>query len=302
MPEAVEKVCDTGQGVIVIEHVAGRSVVTDDYATAPMKLLCPQTPSRSGWVYISSFGGGLVSGDTLALDVRLGRGATGVVTSQASTKVFHADPAGTPARQTMNARIEEGALLVVAPEPLVCFADAVYEQQQAFNLERGAGLVLLDWFTAGRTASRSSPTARGCDTSGASHGERWQMWRYASRNRIRVDGREVIHDAVVLDRDSSPIDSPWSVGRFNVFANVVLVGDPLIDAMRELYADVRHRPVEPTAPVIVSVARREARVPGSEAMILRLAGPSVQAVQRELQSALSFLRGPLGVELWDRKW
>lgn len=39
------------------------------------------------WLYIITFGGGLVEGDNVAVDVKVGENCTVVVTTQASTKV-----------------------------------------------------------------------------------------------------------------------------------------------------------------------------------------------------------------------
>ena len=45
------------------------------------------TPS-SQWLYTITFGGGLVEGDNITLDVDVGEDCTVVVTTQASTKVY----------------------------------------------------------------------------------------------------------------------------------------------------------------------------------------------------------------------
>ena len=40
------------------------------------------------WLYVITFGGGLVEGDNISLDVKVGEHCTVVVTTQASTKVI----------------------------------------------------------------------------------------------------------------------------------------------------------------------------------------------------------------------
>lgn len=56
-----------------------------------LKLLVPgfasSVPSCQ-WLYVITFGGGLVEGDNVSLDVKVGEQCTVVVTTQASTKVI----------------------------------------------------------------------------------------------------------------------------------------------------------------------------------------------------------------------
>ena len=259
-----------------------------------MKLLCPRQATSpaslpgAAWVVASSYGGGLVSGDRLSLQVEVRPNACAVVTTQSSTKVFHADAAGTPATQTLDARVATGGLLLLTPEPIVWFADAVYEQRQRIDLDPGAGLVLLDWFTAGRVGSA---VAGGV-------GERWAFRRYASRNRVIIDGTPRLHDALVLDGEAQPLGDPLTVGRFDVFATLVLAGEPVRDAADALLDTWSRAELDCDAAVQLGVGRGES--PDAPA-VFRLAGTSTQTVQRRLAELLDFLRPRLGRGLWDRK-
>ena len=56
-----------------------------------LKLLVPGFASSvptCQWLYVITFGGGLVKGDDVSLDVKVGEHCTVVVTTQASTKVI----------------------------------------------------------------------------------------------------------------------------------------------------------------------------------------------------------------------
>ena len=56
-----------------------------------LKLLVPGFASSvptCQWLYVITFGGGLVEGDDVSLDVKVGEHCTVVVTTQASTKVI----------------------------------------------------------------------------------------------------------------------------------------------------------------------------------------------------------------------
>src|SRR5262249_30178790 len=145
--------------------------------------------------------GGLVDGDRLVLDLDVGEDATAFVSTQASTKVYRSRR-GTSAR--MHATVAEGGLLVSVPDPVVCFADSRFEQQQTFDLAGDAGLVAVDWVSTGRRES----------------GERCSFAHYCSRLAVRIDRRLVMYDAIALRQEDG--DLAIRLGRFDVLATAVV--------------------------------------------------------------------------------
>lgn len=276
-PETQEGAADR-VGRLAIERVAGRSRVVSNRAGDPLKVLTPRRTGPAAWAYVSTFGGGLVAGDVVNLEMSVGPGAVGVLTSQASTKVYHAMD-GEGASQTLRAAVADDATLIVAPEPLVCFRDAIYEQQQTIEIAATGNLVLLDWFTCGRLAMD----------------ERWAFERYATRNRIIRDGRLVLNDALVLDRTDGAIDDAYRVGRYNCFATVAITG-PKVKPGGEAWSEQIGR--EP-------IARGASVMTGASVFdwgtAVRLAGESTEAVERVLREGLDFLRPMLRAGLWDRR-
>ena len=129
------------------------------------------------------------------MDVDVGRGAAAFISTQASTKIYRS-PAGTSAE--MHARIAADGLLVVAPDPVVCFAGARYRQTQTFDLADRAALVLLDWVSSGRHAA----------------GERWAFDEYHGQISVRLDGRLLVHDVLALRAaDGSLARAPGPIQR-----------------------------------------------------------------------------------------
>lgn len=267
------------QAAVAFEHVAGRTVVTRCHSPAPMKLLTPQRLGHAAWAYMSSYGGGLVAGDRLDLRVDVGPGATAVLTTQASTKVYHQQD-GKSAQQLVDATVGSNGTLIVAPDPITCFADARYEQRQQFDLASDGSLLLLDWFTAGRLA----------------HGERWAFDTYASENIVRVDGEMVACDRLRMDREVSSIDGPFMTNRYNCFAMVMLVGPALTEACGQIAEAVREQalPQQSTLPISFS--------PMPWGGVLRLAGMGAEPVRAELERRLAFIGPTIGGGLWHRKW
>jgi urease accessory protein len=157
-----------GEARLHVGHVAGRSAVVSSQARSPLRLLTPRARGESVWAYTSSFGGGMVAGDCTRLNVTVDAGARCFLSTQASTKIYR-NPASLPCSHETHATVREDALLILAPDPVQCFADSSYEQRQHFTLAEAANLLLVDWFSAGRTA----------------RGERWSFRRYVSRNEVR---------------------------------------------------------------------------------------------------------------------
>ncbi|TKY89058.1 hypothetical protein EX895_001589 [Sporisorium graminicola] len=137
-------------------------------------------------LYIVGYGGGLVSGDSVDLDVDVGSECCLLILTQGSTKVFKtrtsrptlgvstatfSSPFPTApsasftgneergkgqsmTRQNFRFLIRPHSTLVLLPDPVTCFAAARYDQVQRFDLRSRASssCVVLDWITPGRTA------------------------------------------------------------------------------------------------------------------------------------------------------
>ena len=158
--------------------------------TSPLRLLMPRNHGRAAWVYTSSFGGGLVDGDRLVLDIEVGAGAAAFVSTQASTKVYRS-----PRRRARSPR---------AQRPTGCSSSRRIrssasrrpgiEQTQRFDLAADAGLVLVDWVTSGRHAS----------------GERWAFDEYARAFGRARSGTLVVHDALALRPRTATSPTGWA--------------------------------------------------------------------------------------------
>ena len=268
-----------GQGILELSLVAGRTAITRAAATSPLKLLMPRRPGAAAWIYTSTYGGGLVAGDEIDLRLRLGAETTCVIGTQSTTKVYKS-PSGRTCRQTLSATVDDGALLIVAPDPVSCFAGARYEQRQRIEVHAGGSLVVVDWFTSGRRQ----------------RGERWQMDGYASRLDVDFDGQHVLADAWRLSPEDGRLDSPFRLGWFHCAAALVLIGSKFADAGNRLLTDAARLPIAPDYPLL------EAGSPIPHGTVLRLLGETPEQVGRRLTDRLSFLASQLGEAPWSRKW
>ena len=244
-----------------------------------MKLLTPRSRGDSVWAYTSSFGGGMVAGDRTQLDVVVDAGARCFLGTQASTKIYR-NPTCLPCSHQTTARVNDDAVLILAPDPVQSFAGSSYEQRQHFKLGKSANLVLVDWMSAGRTA----------------RSERWHFQRYLSRNEVERDGEKLLVDALLLDAAGGALDSKFRGGRFNCLATLALIGPQLAGHARALLDWCAAQPVQPQTGLVFAAS------PLREGALLRLAGISVEEVGRAIHERLGFVSALLQDDPFSRKW
>jgi len=268
-----------GTGHLEVKLISGLSTVTSVCARSPLRLLTPRSRGPSIWAYLSSFGGGLVAGDETRLDLHIGKHARCFMTTQASTKVYR-NPQGRPCGHVIEATLDAGSTLVLAPDPVQAFAGANYTQAQKFRLEPDSGLVLVDCFCCGRLA----------------RGERWAFTRFESRNEVSIGSERLVLDSMLLDPSDGPLDGAHRLGRFNCLALILIIGEPLRHAAARLLEEWKEKPIVPRASLISSAS------PVRSGALVRLAGEKVEEVAREIRNSLAFVPDLLGDDPWARKW
>ena len=231
------------RGVLEVSRSAGKSAATRLYHQYPLRLIVPRRVKTAFpdadcvWCYSVTFGGGLVAGDRSGMSVDVADGCAAVLATQGTTKIYkHArrGPAGkSPASETITdeasrysaadaktsrdtvqalaARVGDGALLAVLPDPAQAFRDSRFRNRQRFALAPAGSLALVDWVTAGRAGFEGG--GAGGFTSGYGggvapatqfprdpDGERWVFDSYATAAEVCVDHREVLVESVRLDQ------------------------------------------------------------------------------------------------------
>jgi len=102
-----------GHGRIDINRVNGRSVATRCSAASPLKILTPRSQGNTASIVTSTYGGGLVGGDVIRVDLHASADTRTVLTTQASTKVYRT--VGPPCRQELSVTLETDAIMICAP-------------------------------------------------------------------------------------------------------------------------------------------------------------------------------------------
>jgi urease accessory protein len=197
MSAAPSVVARVGSGRVVARQVGGATVLAEARATSPLRFVAPTYPQTSAAALcLVSFGGGLVDGDAIDVEVTVEAGATLVVFTQSSTKVFRGSSS-----QSLSAKVE--GTLVFLPDPVAAFAGARYTQRIDVDLVGEGSCVVCDGMTSGRAA----------------YGERWAMETLDLRLTITREGRTLLRDALRLeDGIASRLD------RFDAMASLVAIG------------------------------------------------------------------------------
>jgi urease accessory protein len=263
-----------GWGELAVELVAGQSAATSAEAHSPLKLLAPRPRGLSVWAYLSNFGGGLLPGDRLDFNLRIGAGARCFLGTQASTKIYRSGEKGA-VQNHLAANVGPKGILVYAPDVAQSFATSIYRQNQTFHLaDSTSKLIFLDWYSSGRSA----------------RGERWQFSEYTSRAEIRVGEKLVFLDSIHLEKGVL-IDLPSRMGRINCAATLVIIGHGT-----SLLDELASAPISKRTDLLVVGSA----IPGG--VVLRFAGVSVEIVAREIFRRLRFVNEWLGDDPFLRKW
>ncbi|XP_042519328.1 urease accessory protein D isoform X2 [Macadamia integrifolia] len=213
-------------GIVVVEKVCGKSTVTRCFSKYPLKFIVPNkvgcSKTDSVWIYSLTYGGGIVSGDSISCKLTVGDGCTAALTTQASTKVYKA-VGSKCSEQFLEVRIGSNALLAVIPDPVTCFATARYSQKQVFRVASDSSLVIVDWITSGRFAS----------------GEKWDFGLYKSTNQIFLeDDQPLFLDSVLLEAGSITSIAE-RMQDYQVIAMIIFLGPKLKPIQDEIQDDVK---------------------------------------------------------------
>lgn len=202
--------------------VFSKADVTDIQYFYPLKIIVPMHASQSNckWIYFITYGGGLVQGDQVQISMELTENCCVLVTSQSSTKVYNCDD-GIESRQFFNYTVGNYSLLSLLPDPVVCYENSLYAQQQVVYLLEFANLIMVDWLTAGRVA----------------RGECWKFHRLKSLNKIYWKGKLVVSDAISLS-DTETINLSDSMGKYQAVAFCVFIGPKLESFWQKILKNV----------------------------------------------------------------
>lgn len=280
----------------------------------PLKLVSP-APVRIAHgaaelihtVYLLTYGGGLVAGDVIDLDVILESHTRLTLLTQGSTKLFKSISSDVVSRQTMTVTLAPGAALCYLPDPVQPFEKSCFEQKQVYNitvpddpgLSRG-NLCVLDWVSNGRPAN----------------GENWSFFRYGSRNEVYLcqpagDRRLLLRDNLMLDQRALQTSVAHRMDGLAVYGTLVVYGSMFTALGKHFAREFKALPriggqkwdsgsddeESMTDPVIVNRLKRQRMETASKVLwsvasvrgctVVKFGAPTVEAGRRWLWTMLS---------------
>ncbi|KAF2995725.1 hypothetical protein E8E13_004657 [Curvularia kusanoi] len=229
-----------GHGSIIVEVLAPDAPVLKEVSYQyPLKLIAPEplpppdrssdadTPRLVHTVYLLTYGGGIVAGDSIDLDVHLDHKTRLLLLTQGSTKIFKTEDARIVSHQHMNVHLKNGSALVYLPDPVQPFAHTAFSQSQVYHLEQGNGsLCVCDWVTSGRSA----------------RGENWDIFEYKSRNEVwttEATGKKrlLLRDNLILDKHGQTnMHLSSRMDGFSVFGTLIVRG-PAFASLAKFFLD-----------------------------------------------------------------
>ncbi|KAJ3565464.1 hypothetical protein NP233_g7612 [Leucocoprinus birnbaumii] len=322
-PSEIRKV-GFGGGRITVGVHGTKATFEELFAAYPLKLLSPRAYERAvAIVYLLSYGGGLVAGDRVELDVELKDGCKLLVLSQGSTKVFKTRPGQRLASiknfiekattssddslttQRIRYTVHPKSCLFLLPDPVTCFRSASYDQIQTFHIAPDASVVILDWLTSGRKALD----------------EEWVFTRYYSENEVYIGGKRWVRDVMLLEADAEGHSNDMSLGPlprrslgerlspYSCYAMVILYGSQvqtIIDNLRARFEAItvfKRRVPEDLlwsfSPIGVPGLEGSAGA-AAKGAVVRVAGKETEQVKGWLKEALRGLEGAVGVDVYRR--
>ena len=169
------------------ERIGGRTRITELVCRPPLQVLRAHHLDRGrpdlASVILASPAGGILQGDELTIDIRVGPGARLRAGTQSATRIYRA-PAG-EARQIVRLEVEAGGYLEYLPDPFIPYAGSRFTSATTAIVSADGALIIGEVVAPGRAA----------------RGEMLAFERFESTVEIyRPDGTLQVSDAVILDR------------------------------------------------------------------------------------------------------
>ncbi|KAF1355917.1 UreD-domain-containing protein [Lizonia empirigonia] len=229
-----------GHGSIIVDILPPHTPVLRTVAYQyPLKLIAPDplpppnhsttadAPRLIHTVFLLTYGGGIVAGDSIDLDVHLDHGTRLLLLTQGSTKIFKTVDPKVVSHQHMNVHVKRGAALVYLPDPVQPFAHTAFSQSQIYHLKEEEGsLCVCDWVTSGRSA----------------RGENWDIYEYRSRNEVwteEVSGKKrlLLRDNLILDKNGrTDMRLSSRMDGYSVFGTLIVRG-PVFASLAKFFLD-----------------------------------------------------------------
>ncbi|WP_342644242.1 urease accessory protein UreD [Rhodoligotrophos ferricapiens] len=250
----------------------GRTALLELHRRAPLlvqqALYWDEEMPKLPCVSIISNAGGILQGDRYAIEIDLAEGAEAHVTTQAATKIHEMD--ANFAAQTQDITLAAGSYLEYLPYPVIPHRHSRFISHTRIMIDPDATLLYSEILMPGRK-----------------HYGEGEIFAYdlfsSSLHAERPDGTALFAEKFVIEPETSDIRNPAVMGKFDVFANVLLL-TPKVHA-ESLFAQV-----EPVIDEKAGWAAGVSRLPGDAGLIYKVLGMETQLVRAKVRAFWSLVR------------
>jgi urease accessory protein len=210
--------------------------------------------------------GGLVGGDVLDVQVRVGSGAHGLISTPGATRFYASD--GLPTTQQVTLALEPGARLEWLPLEAIAYPGCQAHNTLTATLAQGAELLAWDVTALGLPAAGQAFT-EGCFS-----------------QRLQIPG-VWLEQARVAAADTRLLDSPLGLGGRRCMGTLCLAsGTAFSRERRELLLDVARAALASVSAEVVAGAT----CPHPQVLVVRAVAPLVEPLMTSLQRVWAALR------------
>jgi len=192
---------------VSIKNISDKSRITSLINEKPLKILNPKTHTKACHIVSSNYGGGMVQGDVVELDINCEANTKTLFSTQANSRIYKSDN-GDSCTLTQNIKLDTESLFVQLNDPLILQKDSSLNQQSIFNLNNGAALIYCDWIGGGRIHM----------------GEIWDFKAFSSSTEIYLGTKPVVLDRFEIQPDKQQCTSPALFHHHTSFINLFIVG------------------------------------------------------------------------------
>ncbi|MBR0678900.1 urease accessory protein UreD [Roseomonas eburnea] len=195
----------------------GETRLADLHQAAPMRVLFPTPePGEPPLAALVNTAGGLAGGDEVRVDVALGPGAHGCVSTPAAEKVYRS--LGPETRIAARLEVGEGATLEWLPQETILFDGARLTRRLDVELAPGATLLLAEMLVFGRHA----------------RGEALREGSLLDTWRLRRGGSLAWADGLALGEGMRErLDAPFGFAGAEACATLLVTSDAPLQAARD---------------------------------------------------------------------
>jgi urease accessory protein len=197
---------DESLNILEVMHHRGASRLVKCRTFAPLRVFNPRISASTCTLYLSHFGGGMIDADRVQLQIRCGKDSSVTIGSFGNLQVYAGAAKGSS--QVIEGVVQDRALAVVLPDPVVLHAGSRFRQKQEWNLTRGSSLLVAECMVAGRLHT----------------GERFAFDTYDHEFSVLVDGAPLLFDRFVCRPADHDFSDPALLGGGAYVLTVYMIG------------------------------------------------------------------------------